>query len=75
MPWVVEALLELGGRGSIVDVCERIWLRHESDLRRLGDCFYTWQYDVRWAAWTLRQQGRGRLLRYGGRTMWELVEA
>jgi hypothetical protein len=55
--WIVEALEHLGGSGSIVDVSREVWQRHEHDLRASGDLFYTWQYDIRWAATKLRQAG------------------
>lgn len=55
--WVVEALRQLGGAGSIVQVCQRVWLVHEADLRGSGDLFFTWQYDIRWAAQYLRNVG------------------
>lgn len=55
--WVVEALDQLGGSGSIVDVCRVVWERHEVDLRNTHELFFTWQYDIRWAAQTLRKQG------------------
>ena len=55
--WVVDALLALGGSAKIVDVCKHIWQHHENDLRASGDLFYTWQYDVRWAAQSLRDAG------------------
>lgn len=41
--WVVEALRQIGGEGTIVQVCQRIWQEHEKDLRASGDLFYTWQ--------------------------------
>ena len=47
---------ELGGSGSLVDVCTRIWEIHEIDLRNSGELFYTWQYEVRWAAGRLRRR-------------------
>src|SRR5262245_46844517 len=31
--WVVEALQQLGGRGTITDVARRVWEQHESDIR------------------------------------------
>lgn len=55
--WVVEALRQLGGSGSIVQVCQRVWQMHELDLRASGDLFFTWQYDIRWAAQYLRDFG------------------
>jgi hypothetical protein len=58
MHWTTEALSELGGEGSIVDVCQVVWRRHEHDLRASGNLFYTWQYDIRWAAQKLRDAGQ-----------------
>jgi hypothetical protein len=55
--WLTEALAAHGGRGTIVELCREIWLRHEPDLRMSGDLFFTWQYDVRWAAYKLRENG------------------
>lgn len=72
-PWVLEAVKSLGGSASVVEVCRYVWDRHESDLRRSGDLFYTWQYDIRWAAQVLRHEGSlkpsaGR----GAKSRWEL---
>lgn len=58
--WVIEALTELRGSGSVVEVSKVVWRRHEQDLRASGDLFYTWQYDLRWAAQKLRNSGRLR---------------
>lgn len=55
--WVVETLRQLGGAGTIVQVCQRVWQMHESELRASGDLFFTWQYDIRWAAQYLRNVG------------------
>ncbi|MEM7120544.1 MAG: hypothetical protein AAF563_04655 [Pseudomonadota bacterium] len=56
--WVHDALAEYGGEASIVDVAKHIWAHHETDLRASRDLFYTWQYDMRWAAKRLRDEGR-----------------
>jgi len=56
--WVYEALVALGGEGRVVDAAKHIWAHHESDLRASGNLFYTWQYDMRWAAMILRKQGK-----------------
>ena len=53
--WVFEALTDLNGTGRIVDVAKHIWKHHENDLKSSGDMFYTWQYDMRWAATKLRE--------------------
>jgi hypothetical protein len=75
VPWVIEALCELGGRGSVTDVCRIVWHRHEAELRASGDLFYTWQYDIRWAAQKLRDEGRLRSMEGRRRGPWELVSA
>lgn len=71
--WVLEALEELGGSGTVVDVCEVVWRRHESDLRASGRLFYTWQYDIRWAAQKLRDDGRLRTKEGKRGGPWELA--
>ena len=54
--WIVDALGALSGEGAIPRICEHVWRKHEDELRRSGDLFYTWQYDIRWAAQRLRDQ-------------------
>lgn len=71
--WVVEALEALGGAGTVTDVAKEIWSRHEADLRDSGDLFYTWQYDMRWAAQSLRDRGIARPARGTRRGTWELT--
>jgi hypothetical protein len=71
--WVVEALKELGGTGSILEISKYVWRHHEEDLREAGDVFYTWQYDIRWAGQQLRDAGVLRAV-HGGRGLpWELA--
>ena len=41
----------------MLEVGKYIWDHHESELRRSGDLFYKWQYDMRWAANHLRKTG------------------
>ncbi|WP_103663165.1 hypothetical protein [Microbacterium sp. CJ77] len=55
--WVLDALRELGGEGKIVEVCKVVWRDHGDELTPSGDLFYTWQYDIRWAAQHLRDNG------------------
>jgi hypothetical protein len=55
-PWIVDALQAHDGRASVLEVCKYVWDHHQDDLRRGGDLFYTWQYDIRWAATKLRQE-------------------
>lgn len=65
--WILEALRELGGSGTIVQVCRVVWSRHEDDLRQSDDLFFTWQYDIRWAAQKLRN-GQKLMPKDGRRT-------
>lgn len=71
--WVFDALKELGGRGAIARIAERIWNRHEEDLRRSGDLFYTWQYEMRWAGQRLYRSGKLKKKGLSGRGIWELA--
>jgi hypothetical protein len=71
--WVQEALTILGGRGTVVEVAKQIWKQHEAELRASGDLFFTWQYDMRWAAQTLRDTGRAKKAGETGRGRWELI--
>ena len=63
--WVVEALATLGGSGSVTDVSKLIWENHGEQIESSGDMFYTWQYDVRWAAHQLRRLGTIRPVERG----------
>jgi hypothetical protein len=71
--WVEDALRHQGGSASIVDVAKRIWLNHEQELRASGDLFFTWQYDMRWAAKELRDQNVIKPATSSPRGIWELV--
>lgn len=55
--WVLVALKSFGGKGWPKDVAKYIWEHYESDLKKSGNLLYTWQYDVRWAAQSLRDSG------------------
>lgn len=55
---VYDAVEQLGGRAYIPQVARNIWENHERELRSSGDLFYTWQYDIRWAAQQLRDSGK-----------------
>ena len=56
--WVLEAIAAKGGEATVVEVCRHVWDTHEAELRSAGDLFYTWQYDIRWAAQNLRNTGQ-----------------
>ena len=70
--WLHEALGASGGRGRIADLCKIVWNRHENDLRASGELFYTWQYDIRWAAYQLRKAGKLKAEILSPKGVWEL---
>lgn len=72
--FVVEALRTLGNTGTVLEVTKRVWEAHERDLRESGDLFYTWQYDVRWAAQYLRNNGYMQAVNGNRRAPWQLTE-
>jgi hypothetical protein len=71
--WLAQALHAHGGRATIVDACKHVWQHHEADLRRSGDLFFTWQYDIRWAAHALRKQGRMKADDVSPKGVWKLT--
>ncbi len=70
--WLQSALVSIGGKGTVPRVCQEIWERHESELRNSGDLFYTWQYDVRWAANRLRRKNKMKPVEISPAGIWEL---
>jgi hypothetical protein len=71
--WVVAALREAGGSASVVEVARSIWSRHRDELELSGDLFFTWQYDIRWAAMVLRKDGVIAPAQVGADRKWTLV--
>lgn len=72
---VVDALKAIGGSGSVVDVCREVWEQNEPALQDSGDLFFTWQYDIRWAAQVLRDSGVLMPTGRGARSRWALASA
>ena len=75
LDWVVEALCAQGGASNALGVAQYIWKHHEADLRAAGDLFYTWQYDIRWAAKQLRDEGRLKPVEDSKPLPWALSDA
>jgi hypothetical protein len=69
---VLDALKTLGGAGSIPKVAEQVWIAREKDLRGSGELFFTWQYDIRWAAQRLQDAGKLEKIKRSGKSVWEL---
>lgn len=74
LPDMLESILiELGGSGTILEICKKFWADNEDELRASGDLFYTWQYDIRWAATTLRKAGIMKDAALSDSGVWELI--
>ncbi|MFQ5736699.1 MAG: hypothetical protein ACE5GY_07535 [Thermodesulfobacteriota bacterium] len=73
--WPLKALAALGGSASIVKICEYIWENYKNELRESGDLFYTWQYDIRWAAQELRNKKILRAADLCPKGIWQLNKA
>jgi len=70
---VSSALSHHGGEATIVEVARFIWNNHEADLKSSGDLFYTWQYEMRWAAQKLRDEKALILGRRGNKNTWRKI--
>ena len=70
--WIIEALHFYGGSATIIQICKYVWAQHETELRSSEDGFYTWQYDVRWAAQALRDKGILKPISETERGLWKL---
>lgn len=71
--WILKALHDLGGDATVVEVSRWVWTHHEGDLRKSDDLFYTWQYDLRWAAQKLRDEGVLAPTARGRASSWRLA--
>jgi hypothetical protein len=58
--WVFDAVKGHDGEATLVQVAQHIWEHHHEELAQSGNLFYTWQYEMRWAAQRLRNDGRLR---------------
>lgn len=72
--WVHEAVIALGGEARIAEIAEHIWNHHRDELRQSGSLFYTWQYDMRWAAKRLRDEDRLAPAEKTKRGLWSVAE-
>tara|TARA_B100000941_G_C27957805_1_gene280008 strand:- start:113 stop:367 length:255 start_codon:yes stop_codon:yes gene_type:complete len=70
--WVKEALDALKGKAKLVDVTKKIWQLHKNEIENMGDLFYTWQYDIGWAAVQLRKNRIMKSTKLSQRGVWEL---
>lgn len=71
--WLISALKANNGKASIVDVCKFIWNNYKIELEESEDLFFTWQYDIRWAATQLRKERIMCAADQSPQGVWELV--
>ena len=55
---VYEAVVSLGGKAKIADVCKFVWENYEPEIVNSGKYFYVWQYELRWASDMLVKEGK-----------------
>lgn len=68
-----DSIKQLGGTANIIEVCKHVWKHHHQELTESGDLFYTWQYDIRWAATELRKLNRMKSANVSPRGIWEII--
>lgn len=67
--WVLEAVDALGPC-TVLAASKWVWENHEAELTGAGDLFFTWQYDIRWAAQMLRTEGTLAPVARGAGSVW-----
>jgi hypothetical protein len=58
LPNILHKLLHdnFNGRAEMMDIFKKFYKVYEDALKNSDDLFYTWNYDIRWAATELRKQ-------------------
>ena len=56
-PWIMEALNAHDGKAEIFQVSRFIWDNYQHRISLDKKILYTWQYEIRWAALGLRDDG------------------
>lgn len=71
--WIIECLKERDGSAWPREVSKYVWENYEVELKASGEVLYTWQYDIRWAAQQLRDDGVLRSVNRRRDLPWELA--
>lgn len=59
LPEILYKIIEKnGGRATMMEVFRSFWKHYGQNFTESDDMFYTWNYDIRWAATELRKKGR-----------------
>lgn len=72
--WVYKAIKANSGSATIVEVAKYIWSQYQTELANSGDLFFTWQYDMRWAAQNLRKAGICGLVSKSPVNEWTIIK-
>ena len=64
---------ELGGEATVVEAAAWFWSRYDKELRNSGHLFYTWEFDLKKAAESLRRDHRMVEAFDCPENVWELV--
>lgn len=70
--WAIQALRELGGKASMLEVARQTWKTHKKELHDSGKHFRSWQYDFTWIGKRLRDQGIIDSEESGSESVWVL---
>ncbi|MCE5343346.1 MAG: hypothetical protein LLF96_07160 [Eubacteriales bacterium] len=68
-----DTIKDIGGKADIISICKSFWKQHQDDLIDSGDLYYTWQYDIRWAATGLRKSKRMKAAEQSPSGIWEII--
>ena len=56
-----------------MEIFRQFWKLYGDDLSEEDDLFYTWNYDIRWAATELRKFGRMKQAFQSPKGIWEIL--
>lgn len=68
-----DIIRSLGGRADMMTVFEEFWRRYGATLTPPDPLFYTWNYDIRWAATELRKSGKMKSTHLCEKGIWETI--
>lgn len=72
--WVIDALEHHDGKATIIEISKYVWDYYGEKIKRSGDMFYKWQYEIRWAGNILRKKGVLRPTGESPRGVWKLSD-
>lgn len=64
---------KLGGSANMMTIFKEFWKNYGNQLSPKDDLFYTWNYDIRWAATELRKTKRMKPTINSDKGVWEII--